>query len=187
MGAECCAEAESVTAEVPEQMKDLPAKNYEAISDIYERFEAMLPFNRIGLPEMMQKIEEAEQACGGSGFVTLEQLRKVLPTPAWADLLDTESVLSKVLLSPQFKDSKKGTGPDQVDADTLKMFSLLHCNIAKPKKSRDKAIAFYGILQEGGLSAHEQISAGDKDFAPVFKKLCTLVTVDLFELTEACG
>ena len=54
MGA-CCAEAEAAgaTANLPEQMKDLEAKNYAGISDVYERFEAMLPFNRILLPTMI--------------------------------------------------------------------------------------------------------------------------------------
>lgn len=42
-------------------------------------------------------------------------------------------------------------------------------------------------MQEGGLEAHKMISAGDKDLAPVFQKLCELVTIDIFSLTEAHG
>ena len=51
----------------------------------------------------------------------------------------------------------------------------------------EKATALYCILQEGGLEAHEQISAGDKDLTPVFEKLCKLVTSDIFELANENG
>lgn len=73
-----------------------------------------------------------------------------LPTEAWRPLLDGESSLAKVLLSPQFK--TEGQNADQIDVGVLKMFSLLHCN---NKKSIEKATALYSILQEGGLEAHE--------------------------------
>lgn len=56
-----------------------------------------------------------------------------------------------VLLSAHFKDAKKGTPADKVDVEILKMFALLHCVGTK----MDKAKAFYGTLQEGGLEAHE--------------------------------
>ena len=59
----------------------------------------------------------------------------------------------------------------------------MHCN-AKPM---DRAIFLYGILQDGGLEAHEEISASDKDFIPVFDKMASLVTRDLFTLTKKCG
>ena len=87
-----------------------------------------------------------------------------------------------MLLSPQFKGD--GQNADQIDVNILKMFSLLHCN---NKKSIEKATALYAILQEGGLEAHEQISAGDKDIIPVFSKLCNLVTVDVFTLANQHG
>ena len=45
----------------------------------------------------------------------------------------------------------------------------------------------YGILQDGGLEAHEEISAGDKDLIPVFTKMSKLVTKDIFILTRKCG
>ena len=51
----------------------------------------------------------------------------------------------------------------------------------------DRATILYGILQDGGLAAHEEISAGDKDFIPVFTKIASLVTKDIFDLTKACG
>jgi len=82
-------------------------------------------------------------------FTTLQALRQALPTDAWRDLLDNDSALAKTLLSPQFKGN--GHNADQIDINTLKMFSLLHCASKKPI---EKATAFYCILQEGGLEAH---------------------------------
>lgn len=65
----------------------------------------------------------------------------------------------------------------------LKIFSLMHCS----GKMIDKTNAFFCILQEGGFEKHEQISAGDKDFIPVFDKLVRFATVDVFALAEATG
>jgi len=42
-------------------------------------------------------------------------------------------------------------------------------------------------LQEGGLSAHEQITATDKDFKPAFERLCRLATKNIFKLAHAFG
>lgn len=61
---------------------------------------------------------------------------------------------------------------------------MLHCASKKPM---EKATALYCILQEGGLEAHTQISAGDKDLIPVFAKVCSLVTKDLFQFANAHG
>ena len=88
-----------------------------------------------------------------------------------------------VLLSAHFKDAKKGTPADKVDVEILKMFALLHCVGTK----MDKAKAFYGTLQEGGLEAHEFIKAFNKDFEPVFDKLSALVTVNMFDLAKDNG
>ena len=51
----------------------------------------------------------------------------------------------------------------------------------------DKAKAMYLILQEGGFERHDQISAGDKDFEPAFKKLCTLASSELFAIAGDLG
>ena len=45
---------------------------------------------------------------------------------------------------------------------------------------KEKAEVFYGILQDGGMSAHTHISASDKDMEPTFKKMCALSTIELF-------
>ena len=42
----------------------------------------------------------------------------------------------------------------------------------------------YELLQEGGVAVHAQISAGDKDFPIVFKKICALVSTDLFKMAS---
>jgi hypothetical protein len=47
-------------------------------------------------------------------------------------------------------------------------YGLLLCS----GKPQDKAEVFYGVLQEGGIEAHEFICATDKDFVPVIKKMC---------------
>lgn len=49
---------------------------------------------------------------------------------------------------------------------------------------KEKAEVFYGVLQEGGLSAHTFISAADKDLPPTFEKMCLLSTVHLFEFAK---
>lgn len=60
---------------------------------------------------------------------------------------------------------------------------LLLC-ASEPKDLSDKAKVFYGLLQEGGISKHTFISASDKDFPPVFEKLCRLATVELFDFAH---
>ena len=62
----------------------------------------------------------------------------------------------------------------------LKCFALIHCS----GKPIDKTHAFYEVLQDGGFERHAQISAGDKDFAPVFDKMCSFVTKDVFDLAK---
>jgi len=84
-------------------MKDLPAVNWSGINDLYERFEASLPFNRTLITVMMAKIDEATEDCGGKGFLNIPALRKALPTPAWADMIVPDSTLYKVLRSEYFK------------------------------------------------------------------------------------
>ena len=187
MGAKCC--AESKQDDVPTAItsdaatKDLPAIDLSGISDRYAKFEAELPFSRTLVTLMLTKIDEAEKECGDQGFVTTEALSKQLTTAAWQPLKDPNSSLSKVLLSPQFKDSEKNQSSEQIDVVWLKVFSLMHCS----GKIIDKTNAFYCILQEGGFEKHEQISAQDKDFNPVFEKIVKFATVDVFALAELTG
>ena len=98
-------------------------------------------------------------------------------------MADPNSNLAKVLTSSAFKDSSKNQEADQIDAVYLKVFGLIHCS----GKPIDKTNAFYEILQDGGYDQHEQISAGDKDFPPVFQKICEFVTVDAMKLAVQTG
>jgi hypothetical protein len=84
-------------------MKDLPEVSWSGISDLYERFEASLPFNRTLITVMMAKIDEANEECGGKGYFSIQALRKALTSPAWADLVAPESSLHKSLRSEYFK------------------------------------------------------------------------------------
>ena len=132
---------------------------------------------------MNKCIDDAEVADGGEGFVTLASLRQQLNTPVWKDLDNADSTLGKILLSQYFKDEKKGHDANQISVEFLKMYALMHC----VGTNMDKASAFYLILQEGGFERHDQISAGDKDFEPAFKKMCTLASTELFELAGGLG
>ena len=116
----------------------------------------------------MVLLKMAQADCGDAESVTLAALRARLETPAWRTLEDEESTLSKFLLSAAFKD--EGQAQDQVSVQSLKIFALLNC----PGKIPDKAEHLYNMLQDGGLEAHAQISANDKDLVPVFEKICGL-------------
>ena len=127
--------------EVP-KYEDLPAVNYERISDPLAKMEASLPFNRINVVDMNVAIEEASFASGEGPFVTLKNLRKSLPTDAWAALEDKQSSLCKVILSPEFGAEETDSDDPKINADYLKMWALLHCK----GDNKEKAVAFYEIL-----------------------------------------
>lgn len=116
--------------------------------------------------------------CGEAGYVTLEALQNELTTQAWAGLKDPDSTLSKVLLSDAFKSSDQG-----INFTTLMLFALIHC----AGSPLDKTNVFFCVLQDGGFDKHPIISAGDKDFQPNFKKLCLLVTQDVFQFANDFG
>ncbi len=86
------------------------------------------------------------------------------------------------MLSSAFKNPKNGTEADQIDVDYLLLFGVLHCR--DKVKCERKAIGFYDILQEGGMESHAHISAGDKDFEPVWRKLVEFCTTDLFDMAK---
>ena len=89
--------------EVSDALSDLKPASTFAISDKYRLFELSLPFNRIQVNHFIVKVKIAEQQAGAEGYVTLETLRAELATPAWKDLEDENSTLSRFLLSPAFK------------------------------------------------------------------------------------
>ena len=77
---------------------------------------------------------------------------------------------------------KDETG-EEINSDLLRIFGLLHC-AATPN---ERAVRFFGTIQEGGVEAHEYISAGDKDLAPVFEKFCEFSTWGIFAITAEIG
>jgi hypothetical protein len=151
--------------------------------DELEAFELNLPFARTHINNFVEKVDEAEKAAGGNGSVTIDTLKAQFTTPAWGSLANQDSVLSKILLSDSFKNAEKGQAADQIDRDWLVCYGIIHC----AGKPMDKAIAFYNILQEGGLDAHTNISAGDKDLIPVFKQMSDLLTIHAFAFAKLGG
>mmetsp|Transcript_26547 Transcript_26547/g.35509 ORF Transcript_26547/g.35509 Transcript_26547/m.35509 type:complete len:257 (+) Transcript_26547:27-797(+) len=182
MGADqCCSESHQSNLAVDGPLNDLPASNLNSIDDPFIKFEASLPFNRTLLPMMMHRITEAENECGGKGFVTLAALRNQLNTPAWCELADPVSILSQTLLSQAFK--SPNLAEDQIDSKWLRVWSILHCS----GSLRDKSNELFCILQDGGFEKHELITAGDKDLDPVWDKICEFATSAVFELTLSAG
>ena len=125
-------------------------------------------------------VRQAEMVCGGEGWLTLEALATFLTTQAWHDLDDPKSDLFKILQSNAFKVKSKNHKANQIDADSLIIFGLLHCrDSANPI---NKAMGFYEILQggDGAFDKHNYIAAQDRDYKPVFTKMCKFVTSDVF-------
>jgi hypothetical protein len=60
------------------------------------------------------------------------------------------------------------------------MFALLHCQ----GLAEDKIESFYSILQDGGIEAHAQISASDKDFPLVITEMANIVLGDIIHFSE---
>lgn len=151
----------------------MPPPSKAGVSDKYHQYELSLPFARIEINQFMVLLKMAQADCGDGESVTLAALRSRLETAAWRTLEDEESSLSKFLLSAAFKD--EGAGSDEISIQALTIFALLHC----PGKVPDKAEHLYNLLQDGGLGAHQYISANDKDIIPAFDKLCGLACFEL--------
>ena len=112
---------------------------------------------------------------GDGSTVTLQALRDVFNTPAWADLKKeaSESRITKLISSSVFKSSS-----GDIDVNTLILFGVLNC----PADARHKSQALYPCLQEGGPTKQQFISAGDKDIKQIIQKMMYLTTVDLAKL-----
>ena len=76
-----------------------------------------------------------------------------------------------------------GLSGDQISCSALALFALMNCQGKIP----DKAEHFYNELQDGGLEAHQSISAGDKDLIPIFEKLLGLASWELFKCQDQVG
>lgn len=166
----------------PIELKDMPEPDLSGVSDQFHRWELRQVFARTPFLAFKNAVRDAETAAGGQGFVTLKTLSEFLNTQLWRQGLSEGTPLGTLLTSSAFKDDKKGQSEDEIDADILMMFGILHCrDKAKPV---EKAKGLYDVLQEGGMDVHKHISAGDKDTRPVFLKFCRLVTVELFEFSS---
>jgi len=84
-------------------LKDLPAPSTAGVTDQLRLFELSLPFTRIQVNQFIVKVKIACQQSGDEGYVTLQTLRAELKTPAWKDLDNEESTLSRFLLSSAFR------------------------------------------------------------------------------------
>ena len=157
-------------------LTDLPEVSPDDKMDVYQRFELSLPFSRTLVNVFMQKLEIAEKESGSKGFVTIEELSSSFETPAWEGLRDYESDVSKLLRSNMFKNERKEHTATQIDTEYLRIFALLHC----PGRKSDKAIYLHALLQEGDHTQYKHISANDKDFKPVFEKMCSIASWELF-------
>ena len=163
------------------QDKDLPKASRKGITEVYQLFEFNLPFNQTPISKFMEILETADKKQGGAkNFVTIEALSEMLTTPAWEDLKNEESQLYKFLCSPIFKNERKRHEKEEIDTEYLSIFALLHC----AGKRSEKAHVFYTMLQEGGIEQHKMISANDKDFKPLFHKMCAYSSWQLFNALE---
>lgn len=171
----CCEPSDSGDQGV---LKDLEPLSIEGIKDKYTVWEYQQAFSVTPFKAFKEAVNSALEACGDEGFVTLTALADLLTTKAWSPLTKPDSALAKLLTSSFFKDESAGQSADQIDAQTLILFGILHCRDSK--KNMEKARGLYEVLQDGGFERHTHISAGDKDFKPTFEKMCTLVTCDLW-------
>jgi len=150
---------------------DMPLPK-EKPKDKFEEFVRELPFCRTYIERFKKLALEAHVACGSQNYVTVEELAKVLTTPAWEGLKDPESKICKVLLSPAFcKEEGK------IRLMPLSCMALLCCQ----GNAQVKSVTFYETLQEGQFEGHDFIGANDKDFILAFRHLCSLSTLHLYD------
>ena len=76
---------------------------------------------------------------GDGQTVTLESLRAVFITEAWADLKKDDSRITKLVSSDVFKNKK---GKNKIWADYLILFGILNC----AGDAKAKSIALYSVL-----------------------------------------
>lgn len=175
----CCGNENSGNMDT---LRDLPAPDTTGIRDKYTVWEYGTPFKRTPFLAFKNAVNAAEENEGGEGYVTIQSLAAQLTTKAWAGLENEDSVICKVLLSDAFKNPKNGQSDGQIDKDYLMLYGILHC--ADRKIPTEKAKGLYDVLQEGGMTVHENISATDKDMKPAFSKLCSFVTTDIFNFSN---
>jgi len=87
-----------------------------------------LPFARTYVDTFAKRVRSAADRLkmekkGNGNTVTLEALRAIFTTAAWADLKTEDSRICKLLSSDVFKAKSGG-----IDVDTLLLFAFLNCS-----------------------------------------------------------
>jgi len=168
----CCATREK------DRDSDLQAP--ELAGNVFQKFEKSLPFSRTYVDTVAKRVRQAAESCkeegkGDGSTVTLEALRKVFLTPAWADLKKEDSRITKLINHAVF-----ANGGGNIDVNSLILFAILN----SPGSVEYKSEVLYSVLQEGGVEKQKFMTAGDKDIPPVIAKLIKLVSVDLIQLIQ---
>ena len=146
-------------------------------NDIICKWEVTLPFAKCSMSAYSHCLEVAHAASGNDGFVTFQALASQFNSLAWADIRNKKSALWKFLAKNLAHESSSELQP-KLDYEKLVAMGLLLCQDAvKPKV---KAKAMFSLLQ-GENSAHQHISAGDKDWKPLLENLFSLSTVLFIE------
>ena len=159
---------QSSTDDEPEV--DLEAPDIEG--NHFQKFELSLPFARTSIDTFAKNVREAAD---GSVTVTLEALRRVFKTPAWSELQQDESRITKLITSSVFQ-NKDGA----IVADYLILFGFLNC----AGDVIHKSFVLYTIFQAGGFDKQALLSASDKDILPAIRKLIGLCTHELAALMK---
>ena len=135
MGA-CC------TARAGDRESDLPAPKIEG--NAFEKFEKSFPFSRTYCDTFEKRVRAAAKKTGEDGkTVTLEALREVFVTGAWAELKQDDSRLCRLLKTSVFTDPRVGA----IDVNSLILFGILNC----PGDAKCKSEVLYKVFQEGGF------------------------------------
>lgn len=139
--------------------------------DAFTKFDASLPFAKTDIKKFFEYLHKALIVDKTSNQLTVKDFKEAFDAPEWqAAFADKNGVLNKVLQHSVFKDPDMKE--DEIRPTFLSEFALLTCT-GSPE---DKAISLYHLLQDGGLRKHNNISANDKDFKPIFSRLCALAT-----------
>ena len=170
----CCAEARKIDADTGP--RDLPMPSITG-KDKLTAYELRLPFARTSFKQFLKQVNDAHKENGEEGWTTLGMMSKHFPTKAWQELHGRDADMAHMLLSEKFRFEKH---EDKISVRKLIMFALLHCQ----GPAEDKIESFYSILQDGGVEAHAQISASDKDFQLVITEMSNIVLGDIIHFSE---
>ena len=171
----CC--EPTVTTSV---LTDLPAPKSAGCKDLILKWELEnLPWHRCYFKTYLHHLEQAKEKSGGGDeeVVDLQQLAAVFNTQAWRGLKDKTSKVRQFL--DQFE-TEQGSG--SYDYEILVIIGLLYCK--DQRKPKDKAMALYNLLQDGGKEKHPQITANDKDWAIIADKMFEIATITVWSCDQ---